>query len=744
MKSNRPDFIVHLTNKPLLIIISLQLALVGSIGFDELGLSVPLLREVIGFVYLTFVPGFLIFTIFKVNHENATETLLYSVGLSLAFLMFVGALINSLYPLVGIPDPISEIPLFATFSTVTLILCMILYFRTLRTRFDVSVSLNSSHLPPLLFLLLIPFISIFGSYLNRYFNNSIILLSLLIIIASIPLLVAFDKIPSKLYAFAIFIISISLLYFGTLHTPYLTGRDSNWEYYIANLVKSTHRWDPKIPFKGYAMLGITMLRPIYSIITGLSLNDVYKLTAPLIFSFVPLGIYEVARRQTTDDKIAFLSSFFFMSFWSFYTKLAQLYRQQLAMLFLILLILSITHMKADGKKTKHSLLILFFSFGLITSHYGTSYLFMFILIGVVILLAITEKSFFFKNIRSSLSANFAIFYVILAMGWYMYVASGSLLATVAKIGEHIITNIRTAFFSPELSGMRWVTRELYSPSYEILRWLHYLTLVFIFIGLLLIIYRMGKKSYREEQSQSFQIEHILFSILCVSLLLAWVVIPTGSPIDLARVYPVTLLWLAPICIVGGLFIIRSLAKLFGPHLSEKDALIILALFFGIFLLFNSGFVPAVTGEYQYMDSLAKANIEKANPYLKADFYSGYYTDKEVYGAKWLAENRETKYKVYAGWSSVLLWSYGEIPRFNNWPPEESEIYYTITSSSTISDFDEKSYIYLREINYIDHVMINTEEKWKEKRVYYDISALIKEVDRFRNKIYSNRGSVIYS
>jgi len=106
----RSNLVIHLTTKNLLIVIfSLQLAFLGLVGLEKLGLEIPILRQAVGFIYLTFVPGFLIFKILQINNRNIIESLLYSVGLSLSFLMWTGALINFLYPLIGISKPISEI-----------------------------------------------------------------------------------------------------------------------------------------------------------------------------------------------------------------------------------------------------------------------------------------------------------------------------------------------------------------------------------------------------------------------------------------------------------------------------------------------------------------------------------------------------------------------------------------------------------------------------------------------------------
>ena len=98
------------------VVLTIQLAVWGVIGLDAIGLEVPVLRQVIGLAYLSFVPGVVILRILRLHRLGSIETLLYSVGLSLATVMFGGAIINTVYPLFGISKPISLMPLMVSFT----------------------------------------------------------------------------------------------------------------------------------------------------------------------------------------------------------------------------------------------------------------------------------------------------------------------------------------------------------------------------------------------------------------------------------------------------------------------------------------------------------------------------------------------------------------------------------------------------------------------------------------------------
>ncbi|MCK4733687.1 MAG: DUF2206 domain-containing protein, partial [Methanophagales archaeon] len=361
--------------KFLKLVLAIQFAVWSMIGLDAAGFQIPILRQFIGFIYLTFIPGILILRILKLHKLGNIETLLYTVGLSIATLMFTGLFMNTVYPLFGISGPISITPLIITISILVLVLCILSYIRDKDFSEPSFIDVGNVLSPPALFLCLIPFFAIFGTYMVNFHHNNILLMFLIIIIALIVLLIGFDKfIPKNLYPLAVFVIAISFLYHRSLISMYIIGWDIHTEYYLANLVIGNSYWDSTIFSTVNAMLSITMLAPIFSDICSMSLTWVFKTIYPLLFSLVPLGLYRIFQKQT-DDKIAFLSIFFFMSMVRFYSPMP---RQNIAEFYLVLLILSL--IDKDINKIKRSVLFIVFGVSLAISHYGTSYIYMFCLI----------------------------------------------------------------------------------------------------------------------------------------------------------------------------------------------------------------------------------------------------------------------------------------------------------------------------------------------------------------------------
>ena len=64
---------------------------IQAIAIATIILNIPLARPIIGFIYVSFLPGFLIAKILKLNFQSVLEELPFYVGLSIAFSMFFRA-----------------------------------------------------------------------------------------------------------------------------------------------------------------------------------------------------------------------------------------------------------------------------------------------------------------------------------------------------------------------------------------------------------------------------------------------------------------------------------------------------------------------------------------------------------------------------------------------------------------------------------------------------------------------------
>jgi len=699
--------------KFLTVVTAVQLAMWGVIGLDAMGLKIPILREFVGFIYLTFIPGIILLRFLKLHKLSNIETLLYTVGLSIATLMFTGLFMNTVYPVFGIDRPISLTFLIITISIIVLLLCIMSYVRDKDFSDPSFVDSGDILFPPALFLCLIPFLAVFGTYLANFYHNNILLMFLIVILAVMVLLIAFDKfIPKNLYPLAVFIIAISLLYHTSLISMYIWGTDIQFEHYLCNLVKINSIWDSTIHHNCNAMLSLVMLSPIYSIICDTPIHWVFKIIYPFLFSLVPLGLYRVFQKQT-DDKVAFLSCFFFVSLFVTYAELTQIARQQISEIFFALLMLLMVDKNMNNMK--RTILFIPFAFSLAVSHYGLSYVFMFSLIVAWTMLYLNAQ-YKHEKMENNITSTFVLLYITFALTWYMYVSSSSVFESIICIGEHIANSIFTDFLNPEASqGLYLAVTKTVSPLHEFTKVVHIVTQFFIIFGIIaLLLKRIEIK---------FEKEYVAFSMVNFIIYIANILIPYFSDqLKASRMYQITLFFLSPFFVIGGIMFFKMLTRVAGvswTNESVKSSLKMLSVILVIFLLCNTGFIYEVAKDNP--TSIALSNLEDA--YV--------FNEQEVISAKWLSDVKSGS-RVHSdrfGWLLLCGMVYFDEVRYHDYLGDTKKI-------------PEHTYIYLRSIT-VKRDRIKVKEESNTCYISLQNSTFFNEVLIHRNKIYANGGSEIY-
>lgn len=328
-----------------------------SIIFD-----IPFCRPALGFILLAVIPGLLISNLLQFESMDFVKKILYSVGISISFLMFMGFFINLLGPLMGFPKPISLFAIIFSINCMIIALAGLSYYSQ---NLDFSLfdhlqkSKHEISTIPSLCLFLILMLGILSGLLIRYYLISLFSVILILGISIIVIFIIYEKIiPPEYYPYALFSISLALLITRTLSSPYLFGSDIHVEMFYQKLVQLNSFWDPGIiPINNVnAMLSTVMLPTIYSIILNMNIIWVYKIIFPILFSLVPVTMYNIFNRQI-GNKFAFLSVFLFMSFYAYFGTLLWLPRQQVAELFLVLFILTLLDKQINSFQ-KYFLLIL--------------------------------------------------------------------------------------------------------------------------------------------------------------------------------------------------------------------------------------------------------------------------------------------------------------------------------------------------------------------------------------------------
>lgn len=773
------------------LILIIQFAQLILVGFNIKGIYIPIIVQLIGFIYLTFIPGYLILRILKMHEIGNVKSLLYSVGLSIISWMFIGFIINMTLPLIGINNPLSIIPLTISTTIYMLILSVMSYIRDNDFNLPHKIDTTTFNTSTFLFLSFIPFVAIFGSYSLTTYHSNIISMFLLVLIALTFILVVFDVITKKWYVFTVWIVSISLLFVSSLISPYVWGWDIQNEYYLANLVMHFSYWNSTLPDAYNSMLSIVMLAPIYSLLTDLRLDYVLKIIYPFLFSLVPVGLYKIYHTQIDNSKIAFISVFLFISFNSFYIELLGLTREMIAELFLVLVLLIILN---RNLKTNLIILMIIFSMGLVVSHYSTTYFFIIVLIGVTILITIlnlfkfnlTENKIILRENKRFLIVlpSLTVFIMLFTYLWYSCFSGGLAVKAIVDV----LTYVKQDFFDIikiflQNSGVIPTTTMYILVIFSI---------IFCIVGMVYILKIILQKRFKTNNRQwltyifkllrsklNYKVVTFISGLVFIALLFV-----TGPPktwiVTVLRYLNFTLVFftlmgivlvflnmhrnkiqntymafsvLGALMLIAG-FIIPSFEGAFNITRIYEITFIILSplcviggikILGSIYQIFNNGNVNYETSlkifsifilifmlfNTGFISELSNESIPMflTGVTIQSSDYYPLFNYQEAYSAQWLAENKVS--------NNIFADAYGKFI-FYRFIPDINEISSNIGVSEYTKYNSTNTYMYLRTLNINNGYLVRF-SRTDRNRIYEDLS----DTTNSKNKIFDNGGSYIY-
>lgn len=700
-----------------ILVLSFSLMILGLRSLSFMGLDIPVIYELVSFIFIMFIPGFTLLRVLKIHQIGSIESLLYAVGLSITSLMILGLGINTVLPMLGLNNPLSFTNIFFSIIIMIFIFCVTSYIRD--RDFNVTPKIEIKEPLTVIFLCTIPFLAILGAYLMNTYQINYLNLFLIFIIAILIILPVFDKISKNLYPLTIFVVSITLLLNKSLISMYLTGWDINNEFYLANLVITNFRWDPSLAMQTNSMLSIVMLAPFLSNFCKLDLIWTFKIIYPFIYSIVPLGMYALFKNQT-GKKVAFLSSLFFIAIFTFHAEMISLARQETAEFFLILLMLLILTDEIQG--INKSFLCILFAFSLIVSHYGLTYIFLIFLIIISILLYLNPtklnkniKISFLRDYQSEIiSITFLLFFVVLLLSWYIYSANSSPFNAILNLGNSIITNINDLMNPSTSQGLTLLQTKSVSIFHTIAKYVHLISQALIGLGLLYLL-------FSKIEGIKFKKEFLIFAYISFIFLALSIVMPyVGGALNVNRLYHVMIIFLAPFFVIGGIVLLNLMKDLFRLKFSLKNfnikrSLKIISVFLVIFLLFNTDFVYSIAKDNPHSISLTNATDDAI------------FNEKEVSASKWF-HNEKSDNKIFADVYRTLLIS--EL----DW--------YQIVLMFEDYNLKKGQYVFLGSNNILNNTIVVPVKMKKTSVNYYKYIS----VDRFiinQSEIYNNGGAQIY-
>lgn len=688
--------------KLLIVVLSIQFAVLGIIGLDALNLNIPVLRELISFIYLTFVPGVLILRLLRLHNLDNIQSVLFTIVLSLATLLFTGFFMNLFYPLIGISEPISTIPVIITVTLIVLVLSIAVFYQNNEFHDLKLLDVNSKEILIALSLFLVPFLSIFGSIIFNGFNNNSIKMAYLLLITFLPV-ITLKWIPKKLFPLMVFVTSLSLLLHTSLVSNYIWGTDIHTESNVANLVLNNGIWDLTIPNPVNAVLSVTLLAPIYSLFLNMSVQWIYKVVYPVLFSFVPLGLFW-AYKKLFGSKVAFLSCYFFMASFAFYNVMPSLARQQISELFLTVVLISA--LMDDISKNKRYFLLTIFSTGLILSHYGLSYVLMLLMLLALVIKTVLNKINSDYNI---INIKFVCFFIIFTLIANTLLAEGFNLHTGIQIGSGIRAHI-THIFDPNYSAAAFISRAEMPLFQSIERYL--------FLGAqgLTLIGAFVLTKYIKKSKSNINLDFELLGLAGIILaLLAFFLPILSNTLQADRLYHILQFFLSLFFAIGAIILIRLTKK---AYLIKKTFYII-ALYLSVFFIFNSAFIYEVAGQNKTGSFALDRNT---------DFFI--LNDNELQAAKWLNNNNPDVLLYADVMKAAVLRSVVDAKNI-------TELTTTIANTTKFANATEfqNSYIFLGSFNLRN-------DKWHVRQTWNKLEYI--QIPNFNESsiVYSNRYSYI--
>jgi uncharacterized membrane protein len=629
--------------------------------------NVPLLRPMLGFLFLMFIPGMLLMSILKLDKLSTKYKVILSIGLSIAIIMFTGCLINAVYPLFGYQSPLNAKSVLISFNIIVFLMITIAYFkkRNLLLFQLTEFRLHKEEKFHLILPVILPLLAIAGMQLLNTQNNSLIILVMFLLVPIYIIILAVKnlKITERVFSLTIFFISISFLLIFALYTNHIYGTDSHLEFYIFQQTIITGQWNPFLNNDLDSCLSISILPTVFQLFLKIDPEYLFKIIFILPLSMTPLIVFTLCRRYLANI-YSFISAILFISQSAFFFQ-TNAYRTYVAIFFFGLTALIIFNDELDLFHRK--LFFIIFSASIIISHYSTAFITLFILSSVIIGTFLLNRLDLFRkkkysiprdNLNSTDFSNFEniepagrfiiqgiMFYFAFLVFWLHYINGNAFSGGVIFVRDTILNTLNSFILgnrSPQVYEALGGTLKG-SPLLNYINYfVDWINILFMCIGVIIILVKRKYFTYIKMENGLIVFSFVTLVMLSISSFLPFVLL--GYSFD--RLYYQCSFVLSMSFSIGG----QAVNKLF--HIRSNLAWIII-LIIVISLLLNSTKVSP-----QFL-SKPTSPILNAPETINDPFYM---YDTEAISAKWLKQNMELEgLYIYTDFSdSYKLISCGNI------------------------------------------------------------------------------------
>jgi uncharacterized membrane protein len=715
--------------------------------FDETVLGLPVVRPVIGFVFLTFATGGVVLTALGFEPSLRARSLIYAVGASLMTVMLAGVVLNAGFLQLGLADPLSPFPLVVALSLLTIgIAVASLRYRSGPTigelgpdRERVRGVLREDGLQVGLVLLL-PVTGILSITHLNLANEATPLLVVLAAVASVPLFAVMGFVDDRYLGLAAWATGLTILYHKALWVGSVYGGHAS-----TVGVYEQHLWS----MSGETLLPNAVLMPAYAHVVGVGIIPQTQIVMPAMVAFIPPALY-VTFRDYTSPSLGYLGAAIFMFAHPFYYQYPSVPRASIPVLFLVFI--GTVMSDAETAPIVRRSLALLFAAGLAVSHYGTSYYALFALGGALLVLvqfrlldrvvesiatrqAVTDGSGsedgLLERTPNLLRLDFVAFYAIVVTAWYYYIDRSSKFVSIA---EHVVSSFAGLF---EPGGGATATRLTTDYGGLSIRYSKYVYLIVASLSGLGLALAFGRRCVPALKTD-FSDEYLATTALLFMLFGGTFIMSGqwggGRPMMIVLSFSAVFTAVAANefggaiaagCEAGARRISGRLAAVVERAPTRLGGKVALATVLAVFFLLNSGFMAAVAygGE-------APSNVPQSDT---DDVYTTYDIETHV----WLADHRDANYQIYGDRNAraqTTDWMNGEIAARSERSPyrfRKSRLFAAVNDSEL-----ERGYLLFMGHNVReDRAVVNYV-------VSRPMSAYDLETDR-RHRVYSNGAGRVY-
>jgi uncharacterized membrane protein len=212
---------------------------------------------------------------------------------------------------------------------------------------------------------------------------------------------------------------------------------------------------------------------------------------------------------------------------------------------------------------KKRLLFIVFMSSCVVSHYSTTYVFFFILLGAFVGIEILTKKYTLKRV---ISLKVVALFSTLIFFWYSQVTEAAFNQGVIFF-ERTVNSLNHFFIQESRRDTAQLMlgegiQQMVIP-YQIHFVLTWITFALISIGVITLIWRYREMSFPELEfdfkkpdflKAKFEVEYFIIAIACSGLLVAVVAVPYISHYGLGRVYAVAITILSVFFVIGGIML----------------------------------------------------------------------------------------------------------------------------------------------------------------------------------------------